>query len=103
MLPWPICGMLWSRRIAAMMPGNMCVVVVCVCACVCVCVGVRARVCVCVCVCVCVSVRVCVSACVCHSLPVSVYSVRSAGDIVVVAVGREEAGMRSRRGFIDCL
>ena len=51
--------------------------------------------CVCVCVCVCavcardsasVSVRVCVSACVCHSLPVSVYSIRSTGDIVVVAV-----------------
>ena len=51
--------------------------------------------CVCVCVCVCavcardsasVSVRVCVSACVCHSLPVSVYSVRSTGDIVVEAV-----------------
>ena len=51
--------------------------------CVCVCVFVR---CVCVCVCVCVSVRVCVCVRACHSLPVSVYSVRSAGDIVVVAV-----------------
>ena len=50
-------------------------------------------VCVYVCVCVCVSVRVC------HPLPVSVYSVRSAGDIVVVAVGREEAGRRRRRRF----
>ena len=32
-----------------------------------------------------------------------VYSVRSAGDIVVVAMGWEEAGRRRRRGFIDCL
>ena len=54
----------------------------CVCACVCVCVCVS----VCVDISVCVSVCVCVSACACHSLPVSVYSVRSAGDIVVVAV-----------------
>ena len=67
-----------------MTPGYMCVLCVCVGVCVCVCV------CVCVSVCfdisVCASVCVCVSACACHSLPVSVYSVRSAGDIVVVAV-----------------
>ena len=54
---------------------------VCACFCVCVqvcvqCVRVTQRACQCV----------CVSACVCHSLPVSVYSVRSTGDIVVVAV-----------------
>ena len=61
-----------------MTPGYMCFVCVCVCVFVCVCV--------CVCVCACVCQCVCVSVCVCHSLPVSVYSVRSAGDIVVVAV-----------------
>jgi len=37
--------------------------------------------------------------CVCHSLPVSEYSVRSAGDIVMVAMGREEAGRRRKRRF----
>ena len=69
-----------------MTPGYICVLCVCVwgfvCVCVCVCVCVS----VCQCVSVCVRACVCVNVCVCHSLPVSVYSVRSAGDIVVVAV-----------------
>jgi len=46
--------------------------------------------------CVCVRACVFVFQCVCVSLSPGL-CVRSAGDIVVVAVGREEAGRRRRR------
>jgi len=82
-----MCATLADLRYALLPPDRLrrrldtCVL--CVCCCVFVCLRVSVRLCVCVFVRACVCVRAC--QCVCLS-PDSVYCVRSAGDIVVVAV-----------------